>query len=138
MNMENVKKLYAHIKSLSDESVDMNEWYRHRAKPDCGSVGCIGGRAAYLSKGACYDDYSGLVRCGTELAKDWLGLSSEEAHLLLFEFPEWNGDKTWKEWTWEGWVLRRLEHVIEDGQVKDWDVYEDLAISPGSYAGVRC
>ena len=134
MNIEHIKELRAFIAELPGDACNMDTWFapahdeHNRSIPltimaergfRCGAAACIGGwtQAMIALKNGLPDV---IDECNGS-AQGYLGLSYEESERLFYEFPEPDEAPV----SWKQWMLTRLDHIIETGEIDYWaDVAE--------------
>jgi hypothetical protein len=142
MNMKHMRLARAFMAQLPPKACNMRTWQeisdaalevfgyddipKYRAvfnfmktkKWHCGTVACIGGWIEF------YANRTAPVGVFSISAQQYLGIDSHAANLLFYDYPEDPAPfKTWKQW-----MLRRLDNIISDGEIRPWESQMDLPV----------
>lgn len=131
MNLIHMRKLRSLIADLPAAMCDMEHWSKPywtptlivdtglvEPKHPCGSICCLGGWAQYLAETDL--DFMAMlairhgsvflpVTRGAFIAREYLGLSLNEADNLFYSFPDRPDGE------WQSWMLARLDAMIAAG-----------------------
>lgn len=124
VKMRNLETLIRLFEELPENACNMTSWLSlgrsstlkqmRRKHFDCGAVACIGGWCKMLVAEKKEKHY--MLVTSQEI-RDFLGLDESEERWLFFDYPyEPTNDLTWKEW-----ILIRLRHVRDTGEVINWE-----------------
>lgn len=133
MNLKRMQLLRNFIAELPPQACNMNVWISPGNKDgepvplktsratgfECGIAGCLGGWCDVMvnHKASFYaNDEDGVLKHAPIDAGEWLDLNWNEQTYLFYQYPiRTNG-------TWRDWMLRRLDGVLRDEEVRPWSV----------------